>query len=429
MNDYPGEEHIMISHLKPRISGRSFLFILLSVASITIAFSTWQNIRSVQSLADHALASTALSLAFSAEEVVRGHNDFGMDTISEVFADRVVAYALIADRNGKVLFHTNPRLTGTTLAGAAFDNHELPPSQTGKRITLQTGLPAYEFNYILHTKEGAARLLRIVLHTIAADRIVSEATNRWWPVIAVLALLWTTGGLFYATLSRSVRLQRDLQSREQMALIGQMTSVLAHEIRNALGSIKGYTQWVHEKMDPEDPKREGLEKTLKGIGRIEKLAQELLMYSREEEYKKEAVDISSLVKGTIDLMPLWNGKIDIHADGRMPAITDIEKTRRILINCFQNSMEAMDMNGTINITVEKKGSVIRIVVEDTGHGISEDDLGRIFSPFFTTKTTGTGLGLAYSKKLVEGMEGSIEIRNRTQGSGARVVISLPAAKG
>jgi len=418
----------MISHVTLRTSGRPFLFILLAVASIAIAFSTWQNIRSVQALADHALSSTALSLAFSAEEVFRGHDSTGMDPIREVFADRVVAYALIADRDGTVLFHTNPRLTGSTLAGVEFDDRGLPQSGTGRRITLQTGLPAYEFDYILHTKKGDARLLRIVLHTIAADRIVNKARKRWLPVITVLALLWTMGGLFYVTLSRSLRLQRDLQQREQMALIGQMTSVLAHEIRNALGSIKGYTQWVHEKMGPEDPKRGGLEKTLAGIGRIETLVQELLLYSREEEYKKETVDISSLIKTTIELIPSWNGRIEAHINGRMAANTDSEKTRRVLINCIQNAMEAMDMNGTIDITAEKKGPLIRIDVEDTGPGISEDDLGRVFSPFFTTKTTGTGLGLAYSKKIVEGLGGSMEIGNRTQGRGARVIISLPAAK-
>lgn len=418
----------MISHVTLRTSGRPFLFILLAVASIAIAFSTWQNIKSVQALADHALSSTALSLAFSAEEVVRGHDSTGMDPIREVFADRVVAYALIADRDGTVLFHTNPRLTGSTLSGAAFDDRGLPQSGTGRRITLQTGLPAYEFDYILHTNKGDARLLRIVLHTIAADQIVSNARKRWWPVITVLALLWTMGGLFYVTLSRSLRLQRDLQQREQMALIGQMTSVLAHEIRNALGSIKGYTQWVHEKMGPEDPKRGGLEKTLVGINRIETLVQELLLYSREEEYKKETVDISSVIKTTIDLIPAWNGRIEAHINGRMAANTDSEKTRRVLINCIQNAMEAMDMNGTIDITAEKKGSLIRIIVEDTGPGIGEDDLSRVFSPFFTTKTTGTGLGLAYSKKIVEGLGGSMEIGNRTHGSGARVIISLPAAK-
>ena len=129
-----------------------------------------------------------------------------------------------------------------------------------------------------------AELLRLVLHTTPADRIISRTQRMWWTVGLVLAVLWTLGILFERMFLRQLRLREELDKKERMALVGQMTAVLAHEIRNALGGIKGYAQWIGEKMDPADPKKTGIGLVLKGTDRIESLVNDLLLFSRDETY-------------------------------------------------------------------------------------------------------------------------------------------------
>jgi two-component system sensor histidine kinase HydH len=337
----------------------------------------------------------------------------------------VVAYALIAGQDGSILFHTNPRLVGARLG--KDDSEASWPAKTasGRRTTLGTGVPAYEFNYVLHRPDGTPELLRLVLQTTPADRIVLESRRMWWTVGGVLALLWTVGIISERIFSRYLRLQEESERRGQLALIGQMTAVLAHEIRNALGSIKGYAQWVDEKIRPDDLKKPGLAGILQGTGRIESLVNELLLFSREEKFQPEGVELEPLVREVTEaVVPPWNGRLDLDVEGEIKAWADREKLYRVISNGVRNAVQSMGGEGVLRVSARAEGRRVTIRVEDTGPGIPDSEIPLLFTPFHTTKPDGTGLGLAYSKKAVEGMGGTILLKNREGGRGAVLSIQL-----
>ncbi|NVM22207.1 MAG: hypothetical protein HWN68_10565 [Desulfobacterales bacterium] len=404
---------------------RASLAIFLLISSAAILYTTAQNFRSAQIQATQALESTALALSASAESALHASGNMAVDEIRGVFSDRVVAYALIAGKDGKVLFHTNPRLVGSYLSDES--NRKWPSARaSGRRVKLGTGLPAYKFNHILHQPDGTAKLLRIVLHTVPADRIVAGARRMWWTVGGILALLWTVGIMLDRVFARHLRLQQELERQNRLALIGQMTAVLAHEIRNAMGSIKGYVQWVDEKLEKPDPKKAGLSVVLRGVERIESLVGDLLLFSRKETYYIERLDPMSLVRETIDSAVLdWRGTLELEKKPPTRAMADKEKLHRVLLNGIRNAIQAAKDDGSLRISVYPDGRWVTIRIEDTGQGIPAEEIPRLFTPFHTTKTDGTGLGLAYSKKVVEGMGGRINLANREGRTGAVLTIQLP----
>jgi len=409
------------------LRGALFAFLLLSSAAIL--YTTAQNIRMAESLADQALESTALSLSTSAEMELRaGHGQAG-DHMQQLFSDRVVAYALIAHEDGKILFHTNPYLVGSSLGGEGLTEWLKSGKASGGRIILKTGLPAFQFNYPLHRPNGEAELLRLVLHTTPADRIISRSQRMWWTVGLVLGILWTLGILFERMFIRQFRLREELDKKERMALIGQMTAVLAHEIRNALGGIKGYAQWIGEKMDPADPKKTGVGFVLKGTDRIESLVNDLLLFSRDETYAVISLEPDPLIREALEQeASFWEGKVDLSVEPGTAFRGDRGKMTRALSNGIQNALQSMGKDGTLRLAVCSEGRWVEIRIEDSGPGIPKEEFPLLFVPFHTTKTSGTGLGLAYSKKIIEGMGGTITLFNRPEGAGACLSIRLPRAE-
>ena len=400
-----------------------FAFLLLS--SIAIFYSTAQNTRTAQALSVQALESTAEALSYSAEKSLRESGSITDHEMREIFSDRVVAYGLIAKKDGTILFHTNPRLVGSNLGEKGLEQWLQSGIPSGRRITLRTGIPAYEYNYILHRPDGNAEVIRLVLNTTPVDHIVSQARRMWWTVGIVLVFLWAVGISFSMIFIRYVRIQEELEQRKRWALIGQMTAVLTHEIRNALGGIKGYTQWVDEKIADSDPKKAGLAMVLRGTDRIESLVNDLLLFSRKETYNIKVLDISRLIEEAAHhIASNWKGKIDMDIDPAIEAKADREKLYRVMVNGIQNAFQATGGNGNLYISAHGEGSWVKIRIKDNGPGIPDSELLNLFTPFYTTKTNGTGLGLSYSKKVVEGMGGKINLSNRKDGTGAVLTISL-----
>ncbi len=251
----------------------------------------------------------------------------------------------------------------------------------------------------------------------------------WWTVGLVLAVLWTLGILFERMFLRQLRLREELDKRERMALVGQMTAVLAHEIRNALGGIKGYAQWIGEKMDPADPKKTGVGFVLKGTDRIESLVNDLLLFSRDETYAIIPLEPDPLIREVLaQEASFWEGRVDLSVEPGTRLVADREKLTRVLSNGIQNAIQSMGKDGTLRLSFRSEGRRVEIRIEDSGPGIPKEEFPLLFVPFHTTKTSGTGLGLAYSKKIIEGMGGTITLFNRQEGPGACLSIRLPRAE-
>jgi signal transduction histidine kinase len=415
------------SHLNQSKGVIFLLFFLLLFITAAIIITTWQNLRSVRTVADQSIQNLATALSLSAENTLQAQKIRAYDEISRIFSDRIVAYAFIADRDGRIVYHTNPSLIGSTVedkeqVDAVFRSQR----PAGLRTILRTGISAYRFNYILRLGKGHDEVLGLVLNRSASDKVVAEAGQIWWIVVGILTGFWIIGFILAWTLVRYTNLQGELEERKRMALIGQMTAVLTHEIRNAIGGIKGFAQWVDEKTTAEDQRKTGLTMILKGTDRVEGLVNNLLLYSKEEAYTFTDFDLPGLVREIVDSRRTgWKGNITISGEPALPLTADREKLERAILNGVRNAIEAMGNTGDLLISVPNKRQSIVISIEDTGPGIPETDLVRIFTPFFTTKADGTGLGLAYSRKVLEGMGGQIDLRNRTDRAGAILTINLP----
>ncbi|HQP30539.1 MAG TPA: histidine kinase dimerization/phospho-acceptor domain-containing protein, partial [Deltaproteobacteria bacterium] len=380
----------MPGHAHAPIVVRTALAALLLLVTVMIVFTTWQSTRVLTALAEQSLENTALALSHAAEKALRTPADPG--EVRQVLSDRVVAYALIADGDGTILFHTNRRLVGTRLAGgkAAWMRAENP---IGERIVLGTGLPAYQYDYPLERAGKTPQMLRLVLHTTSADAIMARAERMWWALGAVLALLWTLGLLFERLSMRSIRLEEKMERQRQLGLIGQMTAVLAHEIRNALGSVKGSVQLVVEKVAAADPVKPALALAIQGTARIETLVNDLLLFSREESYRIETVDLAEVAREAARYaLEGWEGTATLDELPQARVVADREKLLRVVVNALKNAREAMSGPGRLDISIAAHGRWTTLTIADTGTGIAAEALARLFEPFFTTKTDGTGLG-------------------------------------
>jgi signal transduction histidine kinase len=403
----------------------SLLFLLL-ILSLAIIFTTNRNVQIVSTLAIQSLKNTADGLSLAAENELRSTGETDPSGIRKIFSDRIVAYALIARQDGTVLFHTNPALINTKL----FSSQEMEKwissgKNTSSRITLGTGMSAYEFNFIMDRPDNPPEMLRLVLQTTETDNMIRQAGRMWWITGLLIGVLWAAGIGFERFFTRRIKTQAARENQRRLTLIGQMTASLAHEIRNALGSIKGYAQWLDEKAAEGTPQKEALATVITGALRIEALVQELLLYSKEESYNNGPIQLEPLIMEAIAASaPGLSAGMELNIPPGTSIRADREKLFRVIVNGIRNATDAMGEGGSLRIYSYENNRWVSIYIEDTGAGISEKDHDRLFTPFYTTKTGGTGLGLAYAKKVVEGMRGTITLTNRT-GGGAVLTIQLP----
>ena len=380
---------------------------VLLAASVGILSSTYVADRTVRSLALQSLESTARGISLAAEQVLREGSGRAVQ-FERLFSDQVVAYALIAAADGTILFHTNPDLRGTIFdEREAFSRLAAGPAAS-RRALLGTGRPVLLYDRLLDQQEGRPALLRLALHTVETDRVTARIGRLWWSVGAVVALLWAGGLLVVALAARAERHRRKAERSESLALIGQMTSTLAHEIRNAIGSVKGYAQLAAERTEPADPRAQQLATVLRGVTRIEDLVGDLLLYSREERFSIADVDPAPLLAAIPASVAPWQGRVELDLEPALRVRADAEKLERVIVNAIRNAVQAMGATGLLRVTLRRRGDRVAIQIEDSGEGIAAEALPKLFTPFYTTRTTGTGLGLAYAKKVVEGMGGTID---------------------
>jgi signal transduction histidine kinase len=223
--------------------------------------------------------------------------------------------------------------------------------------------------------------------------------------------------------------QARLLQAERLATMGRMAALLAHEIRTPLTSIGGFARRLVRSTPPDDPRRQELEIIVAEVARLERLIDEVLGFSRISRTCFQPLDlnteISSLLSTLEDEMCRRGIALELRLDaGLPPAAADASQIRQALTNLVVNAMEAMPGGGRLTVTTLHEGGYVEIGVSDTGVGIQPEDRERMFVPFFTTKVSGTGLGLAVVSQTVENHHGSIGIESNA-GSGTTFRVRLP----
>jgi two-component system sensor kinase FixL len=225
------------------------------------------------------------------------------------------------------------------------------------------------------------------------------------------------------------RVSMESQVREQAALarLGEMAAVLAHEIKNPLAGIRGAMQVFGERMTRDGTNAPILKEIIARIDALDQMMKDLLLFARPPKPRRAATDIVPLVKMTAALIgqdPALQ-ELDIEVEGSAPPVpADAEMLKVVFQNLLINSAHAMQGRGTIRVAIAAADADCQIVVADGGPGIPADVREKIFTPFFTTKSRGTGLGLPTVKRLVEAHNGDIAVDCPPAG-GTTVRIRLP----
>lgn len=242
----------------------------------------------------------------------------------------------------------------------------------------------------------------------------------------------TTGTILVMDdITLKVRLEDQLLQVEKLSSIGLLAAGIAHEVNTPIAGISSYTQMLLKQTSDEDPRKPALEKIERQTFRAAEIVNGLLNFARMNGSEFSDLDINQLIRDSLSLLdhPMKVGRIqvDSHFDHSLPHVYGNEgKLQQVFINLFLNARDAMPSGGELKIRTSMNDSMVIVDILDTGVGISEGDIKRIYDPFFTTKTTGkgTGLGLAVTYGIIQEHGGHIFV-DSTLGKGTHFRLKLP----
>jgi signal transduction histidine kinase len=240
--------------------------------------------------------------------------------------------------------------------------------------------------------------------------------------------------LIVEDISSRVQLEEQLQISEKMASLGLLAAGVAHEVNTPLTGISSYTQMLLEKAPPEDPSTKVLEKIERQTFRAAKIVNGLLNLARPAQVDSGPCDINAVINDVLSLLDhqFRTGSIQVRKEmaATAPMVQGIEhKLQQVFLNLFLNARDAMPSGGWLTIVTRADDSGAVVEVADTGSGIPDEALSRIYDPFFTTKEIGkgTGLGLSITYGIVQEHGGTIACDSHV-GQGTRFTIRLPLAE-
>ena len=254
--------------------------------------------------------------------------------------------------------------------------------------------------------------------------------------LALYAIIGAVTGILSGrlrkTTERVVEAEESLRSAERLTTVGELAAGVAHEIRNPLGAIKGAVEILGDGCRPSDPNHEFLEIIDKEIARLDRLVEEFLRFTRQAPPRRNRVRLAEVLRTVAFLSSFKARKVGVELsirvdeDLELPADEDLLK--QALLNVVFNGIEACAEaggKGSVSIEASSGDGFIHVRIADTGAGIPDEEAGRVFEPFFTTKARGTGLGLAVTRRIVEGHGGRLELKSRP-GRGTEVLLRIPA---
>ncbi|MEK4564414.1 ATP-binding protein [Alkalihalobacillus sp. FSL R5-0424] len=224
-------------------------------------------------------------------------------------------------------------------------------------------------------------------------------------------------------------MQQQLVRSEKSKVVGELAAGFAHEIRNPLSTIKGFLQ-IFQREERQESKKSQFELMIQEIDRVNNIIKDLLNMARPEPLQKVETNVLEILNQTRQMFLAEANERNItftltHAADLPVAWVDADKVKQVMMNLVKNAMDSMMDQGELSIQVkESESNQLLIIVQDNGIGMSEETLARIGTPFFTTKSDGTGLGLMTCFRIAEELQGSLTVESQ-EGEGTSFFFQLP----
>lgn len=267
---------------------------------------------------------------------------------------------------------------------------------------------------------------------------ITEDDLRYLTMFSNQAGLAIENALLYRNLEEVHQELKETQTflihQEKMAALGELSTAIAHEIRNPLVSIGGFARRLHRALPPDASERKYSQTIMKEVQRLEKILSHILTYTQEEPLALKELDLREVMEESLSMMSEWIRKEGIlltkEYSENIPKVKgDYYQLKHAFFNLISNAYESMNGKGKLSIRIHpllhNGSSSVRVEVEDTGTGIAPESLHNIFNPFYSTKDNRLGLGLSILHRVVTFHRGQIEVNNHP-GRGVAFLLTFPA---
>ncbi|HEU0265771.1 MAG TPA: ATP-binding protein [Geobacterales bacterium] len=280
----------------------------------------------------------------------------------------------------------------------------------------------------------------VIVDNGLTGREISSDDLRFLQLITSQAGIAIENSLLYKRIEDAHHDLREAQERiiqnEKLAAIGEMAASIAHELKNPMVAVGGFARRLRKSIATGSEEWQYADTIVREVSRLEQMLKEVLSYSRQSKLQKERLAIAEVVEDALATVSLTLAESGIEVlqegDGHGPLVEgDRQQLKQVFINLFLNAQEAMRSGGRLVVSVSSSSQGLQgevaVTVSDSGGGIPVEVLANIFNPFFTTKSSGTGLGLPIAHRIITAHAGRIEIDNRP-GIGAAFTVVLPSVE-
>ncbi len=356
--------------------------------------------------------------------------------VDEMSKENHVQFIAITSKDGFIVMHSNPLYIGEyidELGILQFPLGELKANENTKHRLLEVSdsksfLVYKSFSIPTLKKELQTQKIVILIgiNPVQLELAKQADTNykyRFY-ILSLISILFILVTSYFIGRSNYLNLERkkaelklaDLETihKEKLSAINKLAAGVAHEIRNPLSSIKGYTTLFKERLKSDEEYVSLADIMVHEVERLNTAVTSLIELTKPLSLKYTKVKIEELVSSCVTLLKInaSNINIEINVENNLEFKLDENKIRQVLINLILNAIEAIHDNGKINITAYIENKNLIISVKDNGIGIDSTTATKIFDPYFTTKGNGTGLGLATVYNIIAAHQGTIELASK-----------------
>jgi len=369
-------------------------------------------------------------------------HSFNVEMVNIYDLKKIISYSLDKDKIGK------QEPNGTAYDKAVENQFTSNLVQTGNFLQLLLGIPNTTKIVTFAPLRAEKPLSAISGPVLGVMEIVQDVSQDYAKIFKLQLLIVTSctvimGSLFFVLrfvvkqgeiiiekrAEERLKLEEKLQRAEHLSAIGEMTAGVSHEIRNPLGIIKSSAELLRKKITKLKESTTIVDIILEESIRLNNIIGDFLDFARPMTPELKPCSIEDLIEKNLHFITQQAQEKNIgfnkQVHGKIPLIMgDFNRLYQAFLNILLNALQAIPREKTILITLVADKTHVHLTIQDEGHGIDPEDLKKIWTPFFTTKELGTGLGLGIVKNIIESHKGNIHISN-VQPTGTRVVITLP----